>query len=826
VENEGRVNVFSDFGALLRQHRLAAGLSQQNLAERAQMSVYGISALERGYRKTPQFETLTLLAGALALSADEKRAFIAAAQPRAVRGEGSVALGPWPSTGSARLPLSLTRFVGREAELDEIAALLLEHRFITLTGAGGVGKTQTALRAATALDDVPQTASCFVDFAPVGDPALVATTIATALGVQEVLNHPLIETLAAFLKNKTTLMVLDNCEHVIAEAATVADFLLRGCPNLRILATSREPLRTGGERTYRLPSLDESDAIALFEDRAQAVDARFTLTDENRPIVGEICGHLSGIPLAIELAAARVTVLPLRALAKALDDRFAVLVGGERTAPVRQQTMGAAIDWSYELLVPPEQWLFERLSVFTGGWTIDAAMAVCRRKGTSAGDTLTLISSLVGKSLVVADLESNEPRYRMLEPFREYAREKLKARGENDAVAQRHVLAYIEDAARFAPRDQHHTVYYGHARNEIGNWRAAVRWALTERNDVLAGQRLVAEVYCLWGTTPDVLSDGRRWIPAALELVDERTPSAVVAKLKLAEAELATHLGNYPLQLASAREAGGYYRESGNELSFLRAQTVVGNALYNLRDEPEGERDRIDEACEILGEALSLARKLSSDWDTTRVLRNLGVCLLDRDLVAARTYLTEALRIIKAADNQHTVELIAIDFAALSFREGNAESALRCLTDVFAEGRDLATPRRVAVIAQNDIAEYLIALGRYEEARKYASEALGTAREEHLDTLIADSLGRLISIAALRQTNCALDVRMRAARTLGFVDARVRALGSTTVFRPGSALDQAFAGLRDELGAEALADLLAHGATMTEDEAVAEAIRM
>lgn len=821
MEGLEREAASSSFGALLRRYRLAAGLSQEALAERAGMSLTGIGDLERGRRRTPQRETLVRLVSALALSEEKREAFeTAASRPSSPRRRGStsVTVGPWPSAETARLPLALNTFVGRQAELEEIDALVRKHRLVTVTGPGGVGKTQTALQVARTLSDAGG-AACFVALAPIADPSLVATVIASALGVQEAPNHPLLETLAAFLKNKTTLLVLDNCEHLIEEIATVAAFLLRGCPNLRILATSREPLQTGGERTYRLPALDESDAIALFADRAQAVDAHFTLIDEDRPIVVEICHRLSGIPLAIELAAARVTTLSLQALAKALDDRMALLVGGARTAPLRQQTMRSAIDWSYELLAPPEQQVFERLSIFAGGCTLDAAMAVCRGKDAAADDMLRLISSLVAKSLVVADVEGDEPRYRLLEPFREYAREKLEARGESDAVAQRHAQAYIEDAASFARRDQHHTVFYGHARDEIGNWRAAVQWALTERNHVQTGQRLVAEVYHLWGTTADVLSDGRRWIPAALELVDGHTPPAVVAKLKLAEAELATHLGNYPLQLASARQALAYYREAGDELSLLRAQTVVANALFNLRDEPKSDRDRIDEACELLGETLILARKLGSDWDTIRVLRNLGVCLGTRDLVAARAHLTEALHLIKATDNQPTIELIAIDFAALSFREGNAELALRYLTDVFAECRELATPRRVAVIAQNDIAGYLLALGRYDEARKYACEALGAAREEHLDTLAADSLDCLACIAALGETSCAPDVKIRAARTLGFVGARRRALGSRTVF----VSDRAFTALQEALGAEALADLLVDGATMTEDEAVAEA---
>ena len=337
------------------------------------MSAHGISALERGYRRTPQRATLALLAGALALSNGQCREFEAAAARSLLlggRSRTSVTVGPWPDARTSTLPVALTNFFGRERELDEIGALVREHRLVTLTGAGGVGKTQTALRVATSVSDAAEIPICFVGFESIGDPSLVATAVANALGVQEVPNHPLLETLVAFLKNKTTLLVLDNCEHVIAETATVADRLLRACPNLRILATSREPLRAAGERAYLLPSLDRDDAIALFADRAQAAQAHFAVTDENEPIIRKICQHLSGIPLAIELAAARVTVLPVRTLAKAFEDRSQVLIGGERTAPPRQQTMRATIDWSYSLLTASEQRLFERLSIFAGGCAI------------------------------------------------------------------------------------------------------------------------------------------------------------------------------------------------------------------------------------------------------------------------------------------------------------------------------------------------------------------------------------------------------------------------------------------------------------------------
>ena len=814
----------SSFSALLRRYRLAAGLSQEALAQRARLSVQGISALERGYRRSPQRNTLALLASALTLDSEQRQAFEAAAfrptSPRDRR-RTSVTVGPWPSTQNENLPLSLSEFIGRNTELYEIGALVAEHRFVTITGAGGIGKTQTALRVAAASSDSATRVVCFVGLAPMNDPSLVTTAIAAALDLQEVPNHPLLETVQAFLKCKTMFLVLDNCEHVIGEAATVAESLLRGCPNLRILATSREPLRAAGERTYRLPSLDNSDAVALFADRAQAADAHFMLTDENRRAVGEICARLGGIPLAIELAAARVSIVPVTMLTKELGDRFAVLVDGERTAPPRQKTVHAAIDWSYELLSESERRLFERLSVFAGGCTIEAAKAVCSGKDVAEADVGPLISSLVSKSLVLVDLERDEPRYRLLVPFREYADKKLRASGDGDAVAHRHVLALIELARRFARREQHYSVYYAHPREEIENWRAGVTWALTERKDVVAGQRLVAEVFCLWGGTSHVLSEGKRWISASLDLVDERTPSSVTAKLKLAEAYLASHCENYRLQLASAEEAAVYYREVGDELSFVRAQTLVGNALMDLRREPGDGRDWIDMARKIFEEALLLARKLGSQWDTTFILRNLSVCLNDRNLAASRTYLAEALKLIEAADDQYAFELAALDHAALTFREGDPESALQHLTDVFAKDRILATSRPTAAAAQRDIAEYLIALGRYEEAREYASKALGAAREEHLDALTADCLGRLVKIAALRKTRGVSDAQIRAARTLGFVDARLGALGSSTLF----GRSRAVAALRRALGAEALADLMTEGATMTEDEAVEAALK-
>jgi predicted ATPase/transcriptional regulator with XRE-family HTH domain len=563
-----------EFGTLLRSFRLTAGLSQEALAERAGLSAHGVSALERGYRRTPQRGTLALLASALALTDAQCHELEAAAARWVLLRDGTkaaVLVGPWPDAPATHLPLSLASFVGREREIGQIAALVLEHRMVTLTGSGGVGKTQTALHVAkTALGDGGDGAVCFAGLSPIGDPSLVPGAIASALRVEEVPNRPLIETLLEYLRDKALLLLLDNCEHVVARAATVAEELLAGCPRVRILATSREPLRFAGERTYRLPSLSIHGALELFCDRARAVDHRFALDDENAPAVAELCRRLDGIPLAIELAAARVNSLSITTLSKRLEDRFSILTGGWRTAPPRQQTMRAAIDWSYDSLSAPEQRAFERLSVFAGGCTLASAETVCAGDDVAAADIVTLIAALVDKSMVVADFDGVEPRYWLFESFRQYAREKLAASGEQQTVAQRHARAYLDLAERLEyspePADRFQLI----AQRELDDWRAALQWALAQRHDVALGLRLAGVLRLTWSGV--AVLEGRYWVRLALELVDKRTPSKVLARLYHADAMIAVRFLEYAAALASGESATKHYRVGGELLGVASAQ--------------------------------------------------------------------------------------------------------------------------------------------------------------------------------------------------------------------------------------------------------------
>jgi predicted ATPase/DNA-binding XRE family transcriptional regulator len=820
VTTEVRLSGSSEFGALLREYRLNAGLSQEALAERARMSTNGVSALERGYRRTPQRETLVLLASALTLDEEQRREFESAAARSAPRRHGlpeskGGAAGHAPST----LPLALTSFVGRAKELDEIVTLARAHRLVTLTGAGGIGKTQTALQVSKASSDSGDGALCFVGLEPITDPSLVTAAIASALGVQEVPAHPLVESLAAYLKNKPLLLILDNCEHVLVEAARVAETLLHTCPHLRILATSRAPLRAAGEYAYRVPSLTAGDAIALFADRARAVNNHFAIAAEDAEVVANICRRLDGIPLAIELAAARLNLLSLRALDERLDDRFRILTGGGRTALPRQQTLRATIDWSYNLLSPREQRTFERLAVFVGGCTLSTAAVVCGDDHADEEDMLDLLSSLVDKSLVTVDLEGNEPRYRLLDSFQQYAREKLAQHDEQNLAPRRHARAYLAMAEQLDRS-------YGRASeealraemsNELGNCRAALQWALTERNDIVLGQGLVGRLNIIWLTQAPL--EGRRWLVEAARFVNAETPMGVVAALGMAEACIALGLSEYDVLLTSSRRSIAYYRALNDELSIARALHSVGYALICL--------GRAQEAKVPLEEALAIGGGLGNRRLVGLALVRLAtVSSVEGDLVTARSLIAEARQNLEEVDAKVVLAAsIGQDLSWIEFLAGNVELALRYALSLEARIRDV---KREGVVADtlDFVAIYLTALGRYDEAEGKAREMLDLAREHYRDELVAYALQHLAAIAVLRPQPSlarAKESGRKAARMLGFVDARLAEMRVPRLYFEQPEYGRVRAVLADALGGDAVSALAAAGAALSEEEAIAEA---
>ncbi len=396
------------------------------------------------------------------------------------------------------LPLQLTSFVGREQELGEVAALLGAHRLLTLTGPGGTGKTRLALQAAAdALEAYPD-GVWLAELAALAGPALVPQAVAAAVGAREEPGRPLGATLTDALRPKRVLVLLDNCEHLLDACARLADTLLRACPHVRVLATSREALGTAGETTWRVPSLalpdpdrlgpleqvTHYDAVRLFTDRAVAVQPAFRVTAANAPAVARICARLDGIPLALELAAARIRLLPPAQLLGRLEDRFRLLTGGSRTALERHQTLRAAVVWSHALLREPERALFARLAVFAGGWTLEAAEAVCTRDagdagdGLAAGEVLGFLSGLVDKSLVQAETSGEAARYHLLETIRLFAWERLRDAGAAEAARDRHAAWCLALAEGWTAAGTH---FPGApearlARAEHANVRAALEW--------------------------------------------------------------------------------------------------------------------------------------------------------------------------------------------------------------------------------------------------------------------------------------------------------------------------------------------------------------
>ncbi|HEV2741795.1 MAG TPA: hypothetical protein VGV91_01430 [Rubrobacter sp.] len=424
---------------------------------------------------------------------------VSAGRPRRPRAVGPVEAEPAPRTPQRppnNLPLELSSFVGREKELAEVGRLLENNRLMTLTGTGGCGKTRLALAVAGELVDGFEGGVRLVELAPLADPSLVPQAVGSTLGVREQPGRSPTETLSDYLRPKKALIILDNCEHLVEACAELAETLLRSCPKLRVLATSREALGITGEVAWPVPSLSlpdlrrlpeieglpRNEAIRLYLERTAAVKPSFALTEQNAPLVARVCYQLDGIPLAIELAAARAKVLSVEQIADRLDDSFRLLSAGGRTVSPRHSTLQAAMDWSHELLSDEEQVLFRRLSVFAGGFTLEAAESACAGEDLGGDEVLGLLSHLVDKSLVVAWERDEQMRYRLLETVRQYGRDKLRGSGEDAELGRRHAAFFVtlaEEAERErSGPDQARWLVRLEAEHD--NVRAALSWSLGE----------------------------------------------------------------------------------------------------------------------------------------------------------------------------------------------------------------------------------------------------------------------------------------------------------------------------------------------------------
>ncbi len=587
------------------------------------------------------------------------------------------------------LPLQLTSFVGRERELDELATLLGRARLVTLTGAGGSGKTRLAIELAARKVEQARDGAWLVDLAPVFDNQLVLKAVARVLGVRERPHSNLLDDILERLRESQLLLVLDNCEHLADSCARLAADLLQACPEIRLLATSREPLGVPGERVFRTGSLavpatdDAPDAIAraeavmLFADRAVAALGSFELDSDTAPVVVHICGRLDGLPLAIELAAARTTSLSLNDLGSHLDDCFALLTGGARTALPRQRTLEATVAWSYDLLGQRQRALFDRLSVFAGGWTLDAAENVCAGGSIKARHVAEDQAALVDKSLVVRDaLEGGRTRYRLLETLRQYGRNKLSETSEAAAVRDAHLnwaVGLAEEAERHLDGLEQ-AVWLDLLERELDNLRAALEWAITSRN-VEAGLRLASITNGSMWVWRGHVPEGQRWLQRLLAAASTPAEVAVSARAKglLAAGRVDFQAGQWVRGAELCTQSRELYREASEPAGEARALLWLAFNRWGIRESQE-----IGDA---FAAAIDAARRAQRPLETGIALGFSSMWWALRDVDRAHELVEEAGALIERAESPnwlaHSYELRAL----VAYLRGDIERARDLLSN-------------------------------------------------------------------------------------------------------------------------------------------------
>lgn len=599
------------FGEWLHRRRRLLDLTQQALADQVGCAHITLRRLESGTLK-PSRELALILLEKLGIPRAEHEAWLPFARGRS--GLPAARTDPFAGKPITNLPTHLTSFVGREKEQAEIRELIVRHRLLTLTGPGGIGKTRLAVQSASESLSQYSDGVWLVKLAPIQDPLLVPRSAALAIGLHEEPRRPVIDMLCDYLHDKEMLLLLDNCEHLVEACAQMADRLLQACSQIYILASSREVLGVAGEVTYRVPSLrlpdveqlhsleslSQYEAVQLFMERARSAVPAFTLTDENTVPLVQICHHLDGIPLAIELAAAKVRVLTLEQIAERLDDRFHLLTGGSRTALERHQTLQATIGWSYNLLSPAEQILFRRLSVFIGGWTLEAAESICAEtSGLVRSETiLDLLAQLINKSLVIAEEMHDQPghaagrslRYRMLETIRQYGNERLVDSGESDTLRDRHLGYFLDWAEAAAPHliRPEQLDWLATLDTDYENLRLALKWALRKESPE-AALRLCAALGMFWRIRCYWM-EGSKWLKSALtRKANHPTAAENLARVRALtqDAELAQNLDELERMKESAELSLGLAAEGPDRRDAVIARLYVGKSLRRRGEDEE-----------------------------------------------------------------------------------------------------------------------------------------------------------------------------------------------------------------------------------------------
>jgi predicted ATPase/DNA-binding XRE family transcriptional regulator len=749
------------FGKWLKQRRKTLDLTKEELAQRVGCSFSAIEKIESGERR-PSRQVAGLLAECLGIPPDERDAFA-----RFARSEPQQALttqpgeiptaSPWRAAYRERtnLPLPLTSLVGRTHQVEEVKNLLLRERarLVTLTGPPGIGKSRLSLEAASELADDFEDGVFFVPLSSINDSGLVLPAIARLLHIQEAANGSLADSLKKYLRDKSALLVLDNFEQVIDASPSVAD-LLNSSPWLKVLVTSREPLRVRGERRFIVPPLDlpdlehlpgtaallECSSIALFVERAQESNPNFELSDESAKVVAALCSRLDGLPLAIELVATSQNVFSPETLLKAMEDSLG-MPSELQDVPSRHQTLRDATRWSYDLLDPGEQKLFSRLGVFAGGCTITAAEAVCNAQGDFPLKVSKGLSALVTKSLVNEQRPGpkerqivlrDEQRYTMLQTIREFALERLHESGESDTICHLHAEYYLAlaEAAESELEGPQQADLMALLENEHDNLRVVLDWAFAEGEVELALQ-LCAALARFWSAL-GYLGEGRKWLEAALAkagsgISSHRTKALVGAGV------LASRQGDYEQAIAFYEEALALYRARGDKKGTALALSRLG-AVAN-------EQGDFDKADGFYQEGLALARELGDKVSTAGILNNLGNQeVLRGNVEQAAAFYFDSLQFARELGNKQKTALALLNLGRLAFyHQGDFDRAASYLEESLSLYRELGS--------KGGIAATLYQLGRAKLYQKRYSHAQ-TFLEESLR--LCEQLREMPGIAATR----------------------------------------------------------------------------
>lgn len=705
---------FVTFGELLKFLRRKEGLTQRELSIAVRYSDTQISRLEKNQR-VPDSATLTALF-LPALHIEDQPEWAARLLELAAKARGENVQRQAVDLRSSGFPpnnlsFQLTSFIGRKADVDLISQKLSQYRLVSLTGVGGIGKTRLAIHCSSKLLSNFEDGIWWVDLVPWLDEVLVPQAIAQILGVRESPTQSLIQSLQHYLREKHMLLVLDNCEHLVGACARLAEALLTQCANLRILATSREALGITGEAVYQVPTLSlpvsqrqkpidspmEYEGVRLFVERAEARSG-FTLTEQNAMAVLEICRQLDGIPLALELAAARTELLSAEDIAERLNDLFNLLRQGNRTALPRHQTLRATIDWSYDLISPQEQALLRRLAVFAGGWTLEEAEAICTSEDIRMDEILDLLAHLVEKSLVIMLVENGHTRYRMLETIRQYAHEKLKSSNDAEQVQKRHLEFFVEFAEEADPNlnGPEQVAWLDRLEVEHANFRVALSWTV-DRREMESAARLGTALFWFWVFRTH-LDEGWQWLEQTIQLsrhMAEKKPMSQSVKALFAHvlnraSLLAHYRGNQNLAWSLAEEGLELSRKIKNKKLIIEALLPLGFVLQK-----QGDYAR---AGTLLEENLALSRDVGEKWEVARALVLLGnLALNQKDYINARLRYEEGLTHSREIGHRLFISIFSNNLGHVALNESNYTVARELYAEAVLLAREVGSKRYMMI---------------------------------------------------------------------------------------------------------------------------------